>query len=84
MVAVADLLVGLAVLVVVLVVGDGAVEEPLGLDEVLTTGAEIGPAEPGSPEHPVTSSAAATAAAAADPTGARFGRNGARGIPHCA
>lgn len=87
MVAVADLLVGLGRLVV----EDGrvVVEELLALGVVLTTGAERVPADPGSPEQPLTSARATTPEAAAAPAKVRpgplrLGWTGARGIPHCA
>jgi len=84
MVAGADRLVGLAV-------EDGAVVlgEALGLGAGLTTGAEMVPFDPGSPEQAVRSRPAATPAAAVAPAKVRrgpWGRGwaGARGIPHCA
>ena len=79
MVAVADLLVGLDV-----EDGDVLLGEALGLGAGPTTGAEIVPVGPGSLEHPTRSRPTATPEAAATPAMVRPGRDGARGIPHCA
>jgi len=86
MVAVADLLVGLDVEDGVVLLGEAL---GLGLGAGLTTGAEMVPVDPGSPEHPARSRPAATPEAAATtakvrPGALRRGCTGGRGIPHCA
>jgi hypothetical protein len=66
------------------------VDELLGVDvaalEVVSTGAvTLAPSpDPSVPEHPPTSSRAATPVVAAAPAEVRHRRSGARGIPHCA